>query len=220
MAAFVILNLTSHGTLTRSFPMATLRQIIAKFLEGVRTENAVGGPLYCVRDIAAKLVLTRGGIMATAWRLPDQYKAHRLIKTGRGLQMHLFVSETGFLRLAMAGRTLASRKFRKMVSNLDLTPDLLPQEASLVYASTPAEVLSLEPEDRRNHILLWLAITAAIARSPRHHETILEVVADNRTRGGVSSASCYRYFRLWADSGGDWRVFDRWASLRRSARNT
>lgn len=197
---------------TSSFPMACLSTITKKFLEGVRTEQANGKPLYCARDIAAKLGMTRGGIGASAWYLPDHDRTHRMIPTGHGPQMHLFITEAGFWRLAMAGRTPESKAFRKLVSCLELPPSILPPEAALVASAPPAEVLALEPAARRNHVLFWLSTTAAIASSPRRHEAIAEIVAS----GGVSFSNCYRYFRRWVKSGGDWRVFDRWASLRKS----
>lgn len=196
--------------------MNWINQTIADFLQGVRTKGTKAAPLYCVRDICDRLGLSRGGMMASAWRLPPGEKEHRIVKTARGPHLHLFITTKGFLRLAMASHTTAAKAFRAKVAANDLPKELRPAEMALIESEPPKAVMAL-PKERRQHILFWLSVMAEIAGSRRHNETITKLAKKYQHRGGVSKSSCARNFKLWKEAGGDWRVFDRWARIRRKS---
>jgi hypothetical protein len=197
--------------------MNRIKSTIADFLQGVRIQGTRAAPLFCVRDIAERLGLTRGGIMASAWRLPASDRKHRIVRTPRGPHLQLFITTTGFLRIVMSGRTPESKAFRSKIASRSLPKELRPAQMELVKSKPPKEVMAL-PIERREHIVFWISVTAEIAGSLRRNETILKLARKHHRRGGVSRSSCSRYFNLWTDSGGDWRVFDRWVNLRKKSR--
>lgn len=204
------------GALLTITLMNQINSIVAAFLQGVRVQGTKAAPLFCVRDIAGRLGLTRGGIMGLAWHLPPEDRMHLIILAPGGRQWHLFITRTGFLRIAMGGRTAESKAFRAKVAACDLPKALRPVEMEMIK-KPPKEVMAL-PTARRKHILFWISVTAEIAGSLRHHETMVKLARKHRRRAGVSRSSCDRYFRLWRKAGGDWRVFDRWVNLRRESR--
>ena len=197
--------------------MNRIKSTIADFLQGVRIQGTRAAPLFCVRDIAERLGLTRGGIMASAWRLPASERKYRILQTPSGLHLHLFITSTGFLRLAMAGLSPESKAFRDKIAGISLPKELRPVEMALIKSKPPEEVMAL-PIERREHILFWINVTAEIAGSRRRNETIRKMARKYRLRGGASEMSCYRYFKRWVESGGDWRVFERWQNFQGKSR--
>lgn len=197
--------------------MNRINSTIADFLQGVRTSGTKAAPLYCVRDIYERLGLTRGGLMVSTWRLPARDRKRRIIHTPRGPHSHLFITPHGFLRIAMAGRTAESKAFRDKMAGGNLPKALRPVETAFIKGKPPKEVMGL-PAERRELIVFWLSVVAEIAASRRRNETIMELAVKHKARGGVGESNCYRKFKLWTDSGGDWRVLDPCAHFSRPRR--